>query len=91
MLYIITYDINTTVKDYSSLYERIKKLGDSYQHPLESVWFLSSSYNATFICNMLKQEMTDKDHVFVGELKADSDVQGWLPKSFWDWFKSEKQ
>ena len=35
--------------------------------------------------------MTDKDHVFVGELKADSDVQGWLPKSFWDWFKSEKQ
>ena len=26
MLYIITYDINTTVKDYSSLYECIKKL-----------------------------------------------------------------
>ena len=33
--------------------------------------------------------MTDKDHVFVGELKADSDVQGWLPKSFWIGLKAK--
>lgn len=91
MLYIITYDINTTVKDYSSLYECIKKLGDSYQHPLESVWFLSSQHDATSICNALKREMTDKDRVFVGELTADSDVQGWLPRSFWNWLKNEKR
>ena len=91
MLYIITYDINTTVKDYSSLYACIKRLGYSYQHPLESVWFLFSRYDATYICNELKQEMTDRDRVFVGELTEYSDIQGWLPKTFWNWLKNEKR
>lgn len=93
MLYIITYDINTTIKDYTSLYERIKQLGNSYQHPLESVWFISadSDYSATDICNILKKEMTDKDNIFVAKLANENDVQGWLPKTFWEWFKTEIQ
>lgn len=92
MLYIITYDINATVKDYSSLYDCIKSLGKSYQHPLESVWFIETDqYDATAICNRLRQELTNKDHIFVGELTTDCDVQGWLHKSFWEWFKTARQ
>ena len=90
MLYIITYDINTTVKDYASLYECIQQLGDSYQHPLESVWVISSERNVTEICNRLRQEMNEKDLLFVAELKKDSAVQGWLSKTFWKWLKQER-
>lgn len=89
MLYIITYDINTNFKNYASLYECIQKLGDSYQHPLESVWVISSERNVTEICNRPRQEMNEKDLLFVAELKKDSAVQGWLNKTFWKWLKQK--
>ena len=90
MLYIVTYNINTTIKDYSSLYEKIKELSSSYQHPMESVWFVSCKLDANSLCQKLKAHLSSKDHIFVAEIPENiTNLQGWLPKNFWDWLKKE--
>lgn len=89
MLYLVTYNINTTIKNYTSLYEAIKQLSISYQHPMESVWFISSNYMADTISKMLKEHMLERDNIFVAELKDGENVDGWMPRLFWDWFNDK--
>lgn len=87
MVYLITYDINTAVNRYDSLYEEIKLLGDSYYHPLESVWFISCRHNVHTITNRLKRNLDVRDSIFVTEISPEDRMDGWLPKNFWDWLK----
>lgn len=91
MVYLITYDINTAVNRYDSLYEEIKLLGDSYYHPLESVWFISCGYSryndVHAITDRLKRKLDVRDSIFVTEINPEDRMDGWLPKSFWEWLK----
>ena len=89
MLYIVTYNINTTIKNYTSLYEAIKQLSISYQHPMESVWFIFSDYTAHEISKILKEHMLERDNIFVAELTRGENVNGWMPKPFWNWFNDK--
>lgn len=86
-IYLISYDINTAVKNYDALYKQIKRLaGDGeYKHPLESVWLIYSSLSATQIAESLRDEMDPKDRILVIEIGEDR--QGWLAKSVWSWIR----
>ena len=87
MVYLITYDINTAVNRYDSLYEEIKLLGDSYYHPLESVWSISCESSVRAITDRLKRKLDVRDSIFVTEIHPEYRMDGWLPKSFWEWLK----
>jgi CRISPR/Cas system-associated endoribonuclease Cas2 len=89
MIYLITYDLNTEDKDYNALYDKIKSLGDSYYHPLESVWFLKSPCDVNMISEELRMTMDDNDHIFVVEITNES-KQGWLPKTAWEWLRDNE-
>lgn len=84
MIYLITYDLRQPGRDYTSLYDAIKELGEN-NHPLESVWLVKNNQlDVTDIVNHLKKKMDDNDLLFVVDI-TESARQGWLPKSSWVW------
>lgn len=88
-VYIISYDLKGLGKDYSQLYDAIRRLGDC-QHPLESVWVVATdSYDQNSIYSELKPAMEQNDLLLILEVKPEA-RQGWLAKSFWTWM-SEKE
>lgn len=87
MVYLISYDINEQVYDYSEMKERIKSLGN-FQHPMNNLWFVNSSnYNADDIYEALKGFLRERDHLLVMSAANGVDRQGWMPKSFWKWYR----
>lgn len=87
-VYLVTYDLKSTSKDYGSLYARIKEMGE-WQHPLDSVWLVKSDNNARDIFSILCEEKDEKDLLMVVRVEL-SDIQGWLSKSFWNWVNENK-
>lgn len=89
MVYLITYDINTTIKDYSSLYAEIKNLSGDYQHPLESVWLISTNtLDQVSIYKRLRPLMSDKDYLLIARFS--NAYFGWLSNSVWEWLKNRE-
>lgn len=86
--YLITYDLKDANRNYNDLYNVIKDFGD-VQHPLESTWVVKTdTYTANTISDMLLEKMDKYDSLFVIRVDSTVEHQGWLPKSFWEWFKS---
>jgi len=86
-IFLITYDLLSSEKDYRPLYNSIKEL-NGYAHTLESVWFVSvdKSVNVTDIYNRLKPLIDSRDRLFVVDITG-QEMQGWLSKDTWNWFK----
>lgn len=80
--YLITYDLRQPGRDYTSMYEAIKK-GRTWWHYLESVWIIITSESPEQIWNTLSNNMDKNDYLLVIEVR--DNVQGWLPKDAWDW------
>ncbi|MDI3535476.1 MAG: hypothetical protein PWQ82_1841 [Thermosediminibacterales bacterium] len=80
--YLITYDLNTPGKDYSELYEAIKKSCSYYCHYLDSVWIVKSSLSPEEIFDNIHPKMDKNDYLLIIEVK--NNKQGWLPKEAWD-------
>jgi len=87
MIYLITYDLRVPGRDYTSLYNAIKEYGD-WQHPVESTWFISSDQQANDIYDHLFPFIDKNDRILVIQVNQ-INKQGWLAKSFWDWFNSK--
>lgn len=90
MVYLISYDINERLFDYTDLKEVIKSLGD-YQHPMDSLWFVSTEdpdlegiYHRLKACLHMKG-----DHIFVLNIPYGTKRQGWMPRSFWKWLRAQ--
>ena len=90
MIYLITYNINTTYNDYTPLYEAIKLMGYSYKHPQESTWFITTEkpMNTDWMMQELRRYLWERDTIFIAELRPQNNVQGWLSLDFWDWYKT---
>lgn len=85
--YVISYDLKTPGRDYSSLYDAIKSYQE-WQHPLESTWIIYTEDSADSISSSLRANgnMDNSDLLFVCALNI-NDRQGWLAKSVWAWMK----
>lgn len=93
--FIISYDLKSSGRDYTSLYDQIKSLGE-WQHPLESVWVVFAEYPAGVskeeyldnMSNSIRNEMTAEDLLLIFEIKPEV-RQGWLATSFWQWMRDK--
>lgn len=91
MVYIITYDINSAVKNYNDLYSGIKQLTGDFQHPLESTWLVyTNDINLTpqVIYNRLRSFINEKDYLFITRMTIP--YYGWLSKNVWEWLKNRE-
>lgn len=85
-IYLITYDLSSEDKDYTSLYTEIENLGNAIRI-LKSVWLVSvENMNANQISKTLREVMDDGDLLYVVR-NDDSDRQGWMHSSNWQWLK----
>ena len=82
--YIITYDLRTPGKDYTSLYAAIKMLTSEWKHPIESTWVVRTDKNANVIYNSLRETLDRNDRIFITKIDP-SDKQGWMDVTFWNW------
>ena len=93
-LFAITYDLRHPGRNYQELYDSIKLVAesDNWQHPMESYWVIAvselSTYDANSLYEIFRQHIDDNDSLIVMRMDQ-SDRQGWMPKSFWEWVKDK--
>lgn len=89
MIYIITYNINTSIRDYSLFYDAIKSGCDSYYHAQESTWFVAchERQDVRAMTNILTRTLYPGDTIFIAELTGRTMVDGWITKDFWNWYR----
>lgn len=68
--YVVTYDLRTPGKDYSSLISKIKTY--SYSKLCESVWIVESNHSSSQIRDSLLNEMDYNDRLFVAKLTGEA-------------------
>lgn len=81
-VYLISYDLNKSGKNYDGLYEAIKSFGDWY-HAMDSAWFITSSKPVKDISDTLQQKIDSDDFILVNRIT--SEYYGYLPKDVWPW------
>lgn len=92
MIYLVTYDLKSVNKDYSSLYDAIKGCGE-WIHPLESVWIvdvIARQLNADQITDILRANMTQNDTLFVCQIDG-MNRNGWMAKNAWQWLRTHER
>lgn len=89
MVYVITYNINTSVRDYTLFYEAIKRCCMSYYHAQESTWFVACNkrQNVKMMTDCLLKTLYPGDTIFIAELTDGTMVDGWITKDFWNWYR----
>jgi len=83
-LYAVIYELRITHRDYASLHNAIKGLGNWWHH-LPSTWLVYTTQTAAEIWRRLQPHIDQNDSMLIIEVGSDS--QGWLPKTAWDWIK----
>lgn len=93
--FAIIYDLRQPGRNYDELYDAIKEMAGegNWQHPMESFWVVAvSDYSyksSESMYETLRQSIDDNDSLFISEID-NVEHQGWMPKSFWNWFKEKK-
>lgn len=89
MIYIITYNISTSIRDYTLFYDSIKSCCASYYHALESTWFIAcpKQHDVKRLTDFLRMRLYPGDTLFIAELTNNTIVDGWITKDFWNWYR----
>lgn len=85
MVYIISYDLKTPGRNYSSLTEAIKSYG-VWWHQTGSVWVVVSDDSASAIRDSLMKHIDKNDKLFVASLKGSWAGVGFTEKVY-NWIK----
>ena len=92
MVYSLSYELKSTDKDYTQLFSFLEQgIGEGGIHVLRDSWWIFSKTDLEIssTCDAIRSKMGEKDHFFFTKL-SDSDINGWLPSSTWNWFRDNK-
>ena len=89
MILSISYDLNRPGQSYHGLYDTIKK-APSWAHPMDSLWFISTSESGETWSNRLRQVMDQNDWLFVVDITGQP-CQGWMKKELWEWLEQHNR
>lgn len=87
MVYLVTYDLNKQGKNYDALYTCLREYSYIRDLDLDSVWFISTTQDASQIDADIRQHMDANDRLFVTRLHK-GEYQGWMDKKIWEWINS---
>ena len=85
MLYMISYDLKSPGRDYTTLYEAIKSFG-VWWHYLESTWIIKTSQSVAQVSELIRQRLDANDYLIVVDITGRK-CDGWLPQKAWDWIR----
>ncbi len=81
--FAINYDLKAPGRDYSGLYDAIKKIGAPWWHYLESTWIVITAKTSNQVWESLSPYIDKNDYMLIIEVR--DDTQGSLPKDAWEW------
>lgn len=84
MIYLITYNLNKPGKDYTSLYNALRKYNYIRDTALESIWFVNTSWNSAQIYEHLRLHFDINDRLFITQITKGTNY-GYMNKEVWDW------
>ncbi len=84
MVYLITYDLNKTGKDYNSLYSALRRYDFIRDNGLDSVWFVSTTWTSGQIYENLRVHLDINDRIFITQI-VNGAHQGWMHRDIWTW------
>ncbi|NLC96879.1 MAG: hypothetical protein GX675_04860 [Erysipelotrichaceae bacterium] len=83
-VYLITYDLNKSDKNYEGLHNEIVKLSNNnWCKPLKSVYLIRSSLSSQSISEQIMNVIDKNDYLLVIEVK--NNKYGWLTQQMWDY------
>ncbi len=83
MVYLITYDLNKTGKDYEGVYQAIKDVAVTWCHYWESSWLIKSNLpTANAVFSKIMPHLDDDDRCLV--IEVNNNKQGWLTEEQWN-------
>ncbi len=84
-VYLISYDLNKSDKNYEGVIKAIKSAStnDIWCKPLKSVFLIHSHLSANQISENIKAQADVNDEWLVIEVNNNS--QGWIQKDLWDY------
>lgn len=89
-VYLVTWDLNKEKSGYANartqLLSRLDKYESIKDSSLDSVRFVSTSWNVQQVVNDLLQYIDKNDSLFITKLEVDN-YTGWLNKNTWDWIR----
>lgn len=88
MVYMITYDLNKSGKDYEGVYQAIKDASDGvWCHYWDSSWLIRSNLaTASAVFEKIQPHLDSDDACLVIEVK--NNKQGWLTTKQWDYINN---
>lgn len=84
-VYNVSYDLRKSGKNYTGLYDEIKKR--DWAHILDSTWLISTTESATQLRDRLRTTMDEDDSIFISKVNR-IEYEGWLAQEYWDWIRS---
>lgn len=82
MSYLISYDLNAPGKNYTELYEAIKRLGGWWHH-LDSTWIVTHPGSAEVIRDALKPYLDNNDKLLVVKCSGEGAWTGFINGGQW--------
>lgn len=94
-VYLVTWNLNREKSNYARARAPLVTLLDEFESHtdpgLDSVRFLSTSWDATQISDYLREHLDSDDRLFVTMVPAGTAQRnGWLKKPTWDWIKARQ-
>ncbi len=88
MVYLITYDLNNSGKNYKGLEEAIKSASSgAWTHCMDSVWLIESNFGSeSEVFRVLKPSLDSDDHCLV--VKVVEKPAGRLNAKRWDYINT---
>lgn len=90
-VYLVTWDLNKEKTGYTQARNRLIMRLNEYEHTkdpgLDSVWFISTNWDADQIDQNLREQMDKDDRLIVTKLEAGKH-QGWLNEKVWNWINA---
>ena len=81
-VYLITYDLKKSGKDYKGLYNAIKG-NEKWWHYLENAWLIATEESPASVQSSLLPHIDDNDNLLIIQVKRN--YSGWLQQKAWDW------
>jgi len=82
---LVTYDLKTPGRAYSTFYDSLKEQGN-WWHYLTSTWLIETNKTPSDVYSALAPHITVKDWILVIPVKKPS--YGYLPQDAWDWINA---
>lgn len=94
-VYLVTWDLNKEKPNYAKARDAFIALLDKFESKkdtgLDSVRFVSTSWDASQVHDYLRKAQDDNDTLFVTRVhKGSAERNGWLNKATWSWIREHE-